>query len=164
VGARYKPFSTQNVVFTVERLIALGHTAYDDWLVRLGYSSDAGADLHPALPGWRTWQFYTESAYFMKQGRLIQPFEARYGHSWRLDALDSQLVVFPHIAIACNFDSRATQRLALGIGPGVGLRYWFRSGADSAPASWADLNVQYRLPLTSAARAKGLVVRLTLCF
>jgi hypothetical protein len=164
VGARYKPLSSQNLVLTVEKLMRGGHYAYDDWLFRVGYSIDDGIDLHPVKPDWQTWQFYTESAYFTKQKRLIQPVELRYGHSWRLDSISDHLAIFPHAAIAGDYDSRASQRLALGMGPGIGVRYWFRESVYRAPASWFDLNLQYRVRLTDADRAKGLVVRATLWF
>ncbi|MGG1947535.1 bacteriophage N4 adsorption protein A [Trinickia sp. NRRL B-1857] len=164
MGARYKPFPSRDLVFTVEKLIKGGRTAYDDTLFRIGYSLDEGIDLHPIKPDWPSWQIYTESAYFANQGRFIQPVELRYGHAWRLDSIGGRLVVFPHAAVAGDFDSRAPHRLALGVGPGVGLRYWFRESAYRAPASWFDLNVQYRLRLTDANRAKGLVVRTTLWF
>ncbi|WP_254607794.1 bacteriophage N4 adsorption protein A [Burkholderia aenigmatica] len=164
IGARYKPLSSQNLMLTVEKLMTGGRYAYDDWLFRIGYSVDDGLDLHPVKPDWQTWQFYTESAYFVNQARLIQPVELRYGHSWRLGSISDHLVLFPHAVIAGDFDSRAQQRLALGIGPGVGLRYWFRESVYRAPASWLDLNIQYRLHLTDADRAKGLVIRTTLWF
>jgi hypothetical protein len=164
MGARYKPFASRNLVFTVEKLIKGGRTAYDDTLFRIGYSLDEGIDLHPVKPDWPSWQIYTESAYFANQGRFIQPVEMRYGHAWRLDSMSGRLVVFPHAALAGDYDSRAPHRLALGVGPGIGLRYWFREGAYRAPASWFDLNIQYRLRLTDADRAKGLVIRTTLWF
>ncbi|MFP3480399.1 hypothetical protein SB780_36720, partial [Burkholderia sp. SIMBA_057] len=53
---------------------------------------------------------------------------------------------------------------AIGVGPGIQFRYWFREGRYTAPASYVDVTVQYRFPLTSAARARGLVVRATLWF
>lgn len=164
VGARYKPFASQNLVLTAEKLIRGGQYAYDDWLFRIGYSIDEGIDLHPVKPDWQTWQFYTESAYFSKQGRLVQPVELRVGHSWRLDSVSDRLVLFPHAAIAGDYDSRAPHRLALGIGPGIGMRYWFGENAYRAPASWLDLNIQYRVRLTDADRAKGLAIRATLWF
>ncbi|KVR79690.1 3-isopropylmalate dehydratase [Burkholderia vietnamiensis] len=164
VGARYKPLSSQNLVFTAEKLMTGGRYAYDDWLFRVGYSIDGGIDLHPVKPDWTTWQFYTESAYFVRQQRLVQPVELRYGHSWRIDSISSHLVMFPHAAIAGDYDTRALHKLALGIGPGIGMRYWFRESAYRAPASWIDLDVQYRVRLTDADRAKGLVVRATLWF
>jgi hypothetical protein len=50
------------------------------------------------------------------------------------------------------------------VGPGVQFRFWFRESRYSAPASWADLTVQYHIPLTSAARARGLAAQLTLWY
>jgi hypothetical protein len=163
VGARYK-LSSQNLVFTAEKLMTGGRYAYDDWLFRVGYSIDGGIDLHPVKPDWMTWQFYTESAYFVRQQRLVQPVELRYGYSWRIDSISSHLVMFPHAAIAGDYDTRALHKLALGIGPGIGMRYWFRESAYRAPASW----IGPRRPVSRAVDRRGprqrLVVRATLWF
>ncbi|NPT39789.1 bacteriophage N4 adsorption protein A [Paraburkholderia sp. 1N] len=164
VGARYKPLADQNVVFTAERLIRVGNLSVNDWLARIGYSSEAGTDLRVTEPSWRSWQAYAEAAYFVSEGRYIIYSELRYGHTWRLPAINDHLTVYPHLALAGDHDNRQTNQTAIGIGPGIQFRFWFRESRYSAPASWADVTVQYRLPLTSAARARGLVVRATLWF
>ncbi|KFG97674.1 signal peptide protein [Burkholderia paludis] len=164
VGARYKPIPDQNVVLTAERLFHIGSLSTTDWLMRLGYSSEAGTDLMVTEPSWRSWQAYVEGAYFIREGRYIIYSELRYGHTWRLSTLSDRLTVYPHAAIAGDHDNREPNETAIGAGPGVQLRYWFREGRYSAPASYLDVTVQYRFPLTSAARARGLVVRATLWF
>jgi hypothetical protein len=68
------------------------------------------------------------------------------------------------VALVFDHDSRETNKTAIGIGPGVQFRFWFRENRYSAPASWADVTVQYRFPLTSAARARGVVVQATLWY
>lgn len=164
VGARYKPLASQNLVISGERLVRIGSLSVNDWLVRLGYSSEAGTDLMVTEPSWRSWQVYAEADYFFKQGRYILYSELRYGHTWSLPSISDHLTVYPHVALAGDHDNRQTDQTAIGIGPGVQFRFWFRESRYSAPASWAELTVQYRLPLTSAARARGLVVRATLWF
>lgn len=164
VGVRYKPFPEQNVVMTAERLFRIGSLATNDWLLRLGYSSEAGTDLLVTEPSWRSWQAYVEGAYFVSEGRYIIYSELRYGHTWRLPVLGERLTVYPHVAIAGDHDNREPHETALGIGPGVQFRYWFREDRYSAPASYVDVTVQYRIPLTSAPRARGLVVRATMWF
>ncbi|WP_423761451.1 NfrA family protein [Burkholderia sp. NLJ2] len=164
VGVRYKPIPDQNVVMTAERLFHVGSLSMTDWLMRLGYSSEAGTDLRVTEPSWRSWQAYVEGAYFIKAGRYIIYSELRYGHTWRLTALSDRLTVYPHAAVAGDHDNRQPDKTAIGAGPGIQFRYWFREGRYSAPASYLDVTVQYRFPLTSAARARGLVVRATLWF
>ncbi|QVN19564.1 NfrA family protein [Burkholderia pyrrocinia] len=164
VGVRYKPLPDQNVVMTAERLFHIGSLSMTDWLMRLGYSSEAGTDLRVTEPSWRSWQAYVEGAYFIKAGRYIIYSELRYGHTWRLPMLSDRLTVYPHAAVAGDHDNRQPDKTAIGAGPGIQFRYWFREGRYSAPASYLDVTVQYRFPLTSAARARGLVVRATLWF
>lgn len=164
VGARYKPLPSQNLVVTAERLFKIGNLSTNDFLFRLGYSSEDGTDLRVTEPSWRSWQAYVEGAYFIKAGRYIIYSELRYGHTWRLSPISDKLTVYPHVALAGDHDNKATDQTAIGIGPGLQFRFWFRESKYSAPASWADVTVQYRFPLTSAARARGLVVRATLWF
>ncbi|MGY4729316.1 NfrA family protein [Burkholderia pyrrocinia] len=164
VGVRYKPIPDQNVVMTAERLFHVGSLSMTDWLMRLGYSSEAGTDLRVTEPSWRSWQAYVEGAYFIKAGRYIIYSELRYGHTWRLTALSDRLTVYPHAAVAGDHDNRQPDKTAIGVGPGIQFRYWFREGRYSAPASYLDVTVQYRFALTSAVRARGLVVRATLWF
>lgn len=164
VGARYKPIVDQNLVVTAERLVRIGRFSTNDWLARLGYSSEAGSDLRVTQPSWRSWQAYAEIAYFLKQGRYVLYSELRYGHTWALPAISDRLTVYPHAAFVFSHDNRERVKTAMGIGPGVQFRFWFRENRYSAPASWADVTIQYRVALTSAARARGLVVQATLWF
>ncbi|WP_269503588.1 NfrA family protein [Burkholderia sp. IMCC1007] len=164
VGARYKPLADQNVVLTAERLFHIGSLSMTDWLMRLGYSSEGGTDLRVTEPSWRSWQAYVEGAYFIKAGRYIIYSELRYGHTWRLPMISDRLTVYPHVAVAGDHDNRESDQTAIGAGPGIQVRYWFREGRYTAPASYLDVTVQYRFGVTSAARARGLVVRATLWF
>lgn len=165
VGARYKPIKDINLVFTAERLFRIGQLTTNDTLLRIGFSTDQGLDLQVTKPRWQTWQVYGEAAYFLNQGRMILSTEARYGHTWLLNSISDRLTVYPHIVLAGDHDNKAIgQQLALGVGPGINFRYWFRESQYAAPASWLDLTVQYRLPLTHADRAKGVVARAILWF
>lgn len=164
VGARYKPVSDINIVLTAEKLFPIGDLASNDWLMRAAYSTGDGIDIRPYNHDWNAWQFYTEGAYFVNAGRYIQSMESRYGHSWRMDKMDSHLVVTPHMALAGDFDSGATLRTALGAGPGVSLRYWFREDRHNAPASWFELTSQYRFEFTNTQRAHGLTLHAILWY
>jgi Bacteriophage N adsorption protein A C-term len=165
VGARYKPIKDINLVFTAERLFRIGQLTTNDTLLRIGFSTDQGLDLQVTKPRWQTWQVYGEGAYFLNQGRMIISTEMRYGHTWLLNSISDRLTVYPHIVLAGDHDNKAIDhQLALGVGPGINFRYWFRESHYAAPASWLDLTVQYRLPLTHADRAKGVVARAILWF
>lgn len=164
VGARYKPVGNINIVLTAEKLFSIGNLASNDWLMRVGYSTGDGIDVRPYDRHWNTWQFYTEGAYFVNANRYIQSIESRYGHSWRMGEADSRMVVTPHVVLAGDFDSRAIVRAALGAGPGVSLRYWFREDRYRAPASWLELTSQYRFEFTNTRRAQGLTLRATLWY
>ncbi len=164
VGARYKPLVDQNLVLSAERLVKLGSLSQNDWLLRMGYSSEAGNDLRVTEPSWRAWQVYAEADYFLHQGRYILYSQLRYGHTWAVPAISDHLTVYPHVALIFDHDSKAQDRTAISVGPGVQFRFWFREHHYSAPASYADLTVQYHIPLTSAARARGLAAQLTLWY
>lgn len=164
VGARYKPIADQNLVITAERLVRIGRFSTNDWLARLGYSSEAGSDLRVTQPSWRSWQVYAEADYFLHQGRYVLYSELRYGHTWAIPAISDHLTAYPHVAFVFDHDNRETNETAMGVGPGVQFRFWFRENRYSAPASWTDVTVQYRFRLTSAARARGVVVQATLWY
>jgi len=164
IGARYKPLVDQNLVLSAERLVRIGSQSQNDWLMRLGYSSEAGNDLRVTEPSWRAWQAYAEADYFLHQGRYVLYSQLRYGHTWAVTGISDHLTVYPHIAFVFDHDSKERDETAMSIGPGVQFRFWFREGRYSAPASYADLTVQYHIPLTSAARARGLAVQLTLWY
>lgn len=164
VGARYKPLVDQNLVLSGERLVRLGSLSQNDWLLRLGYSSEAGNDLRVTEPSWRAWQVYAEADYFLHQGRYVLYSQLRYGHTWSIPQISDHLTVYPHVALIFDRDSREQNQTAISIGPGVQFRFWFRESRYSAPASYADLTVQYHIPLTSAARARGLAAQLTLWY
>ncbi|HZW25081.1 MAG TPA: tetratricopeptide repeat protein [Gallionella sp.] len=164
IGARYKPIGDMNVVLTAEKLFRVGNLASDDLLLRAGYSTGDGSDIRPYQKDWSVWQFYTEGAYFAQAGRYIQSLDTRYGHSWRMDAMDRRLVMSPHLALIGNFDSRAAQQTALGVGPGVSLRYWFRESTYQAPASWFELTAQYLAELTQTGREQGLILNAILWY
>lgn len=161
MGARYKPFMTQNLIFTLERLVALGDASVGDWLLRLGYSVGGGTDLSVLRVNWLTWQVFGESAYFVAAERLLLSGEAHYGVTLPL-ARASRLTFNGYPVVAADYDSLAATPFAPAGGAGVGLRYWFREDEYHAPASWLDFHVQYRF--ASAERAHGLLIRTLLAF
>jgi hypothetical protein len=74
----------------------------------------------------------------------------------RLDAINQNLVFFPHIVVAANYDDSFARREAYGIGPGGSLRYWFGGSEYVAPPSYLELTLQYRFRIAGDSRAEGI--------
>ncbi|WP_210184856.1 NfrA family protein [Bradyrhizobium icense] len=156
VGARWKPFSNANLVFEVDRLIALGDAARDDTLLRALYSYTVGTDLRVLDASWPTWYVYAEVDRFLEKRQLVAIMEGRFGRSFRLDAISSNLVFFPHAVLAANYDDSFANRSAYSAGAGGSLRYWFGGTKYTAPPSYWELTLQYRWRLAGDQRAQGI--------
>lgn len=164
LGVRYKPFRRHNLVLALERRFALGARAgEDDWLLRAGWSSGRGTEWDPARASWTTWQVYAEAAYFLDAERLVGPFDARIGRSWKLTGWHGA-VLTPYLGIAGEYDDAQSPSMAAGIGPGVSLRYWFGETRHRAASSYVDFTLHYRFRLTDARRGGGLFGQLALYF
>lgn len=156
VGARWKPFTDQNLILEASYLFPGGSVARTDWLFRIAYSTGEGSDLRVDVPDWTYWQVYGEGDYFALNPETIGNFEARLGRSYRLDAISDKVVFTPFLAIGGAYDSVLATPGALGAGPGANLRIWFREGAYAAPRSYVDFTVQYRWRLAGDERAQGV--------
>lgn len=155
-GARWKPFTDQNLILEVSYLFPGGSAARTDWLFRIAYSTGEGSDLRVDVPDWTYWQVYGEGDYFALNPETIGNFEARYGRSYRLDGISDKVVFTPFLAIGGAYDSVLATPGALGAGPGANLRFWFREGTYAAPRSYVDFTLQYRWRLAGDDRAQGV--------
>ncbi len=164
VGARWKPFGGINLVFEVSRLFPIGKDARADVLLRAGYSDGGGTDLRVDVPDWWTWQIYGDIGYYVEEAQTIGVFEARAGRSFRLDGISNRLVLTPFLAVGGGYDNLLAIPEAIGAGPGLNLRYWFRESKYMAPMSSLDVNVQYRFKLTGDDRAQGVFAGITLSY
>jgi tetratricopeptide (TPR) repeat protein len=164
LGARYKPLRDYNVVFAVERRLALGERAGDDdWVVRAGFSAGRETDWNATRRTWTTWQVYTESVYFIEAERLIVPFEARLGRSWKVPQWHGA-VATAFLGVAGEYDEAQQPKSAAGIGPGIALRYWFGETKHRAFPQYLDFAIQYRFRLTDARRGGGFFGQLVFSF
>ncbi len=154
-GARWKPFSEQNLVFEVSRLIPVGSVSRWDWLLRTAYSKGEGGDLRLDTTHWSYWQVYAELDRFTEVHQTLGLAEFRLGHSFRLPGFDDKIVFTPFAVVGAAYDSLLPIPDAFGAGAGVNLRFWFRQDQYSGPASFLDLNVQYRFKLAGDDRAAG---------
>jgi tetratricopeptide (TPR) repeat protein len=154
-GARWKPLTDINLVLEAGRLFRIGKYARNDWQLRVAYSTGEGGDLRRDTDNWRYWQIYAEANRFLETPQTLASAEARFGHSFRVDAVSPNLVFSPFVAVGAAYDSTLATRAAYGAGPGVNLRYWFREDRYTAPMSFIDLSVQYRARLAGDRRAEG---------
>ena len=134
LGARVKPLSSLNLVLAIERRLKVGRLSSNDWLLRAGYSYTHGTDLRIDADSWFTVQVYAEAGRFLRAHRSYATFEANLGRSIRLNDSDAQLVLFPHLVLAADHDSKLAPA----------------SAAPAAPASVAAVAVQpdrYQAPV-----------------
>jgi predicted Zn-dependent protease len=164
VGARWKPWSSQNVVLSFGRLVPIGSQASSDWLAQLAYSDGIGTDLRVDRPSWWTTQWYAEAGRYLQHPQTYGLASLQAGRSFRLDGADPRLVVFPHLTLNTDYNSLNQQRSATGLGPGVNLRYWFREDAYHAPRSYVEVSLQYRMKISGDERARGFFMSTTLSY
>jgi tetratricopeptide (TPR) repeat protein len=164
IGARWRPFTDINLVFEASRLFPIGKYSRTDTLLRVAYSDGYGTDLRVDVPDWWTWQIYGDLGYYIEESQTIGTFEARAGHSFRLDGISKRLVLSPFVAVGGGYDSSLATPEALGAGAGLNLRYWFREMEYNAPMSYIDLNIQYRARLAGDERAQGVFAGVTLSY
>jgi bacteriophage N4 adsorption protein A len=163
LGARVKPLVDVNLVLAIERRFAIGSKSTTDWLPRVAYSADTGTDLRVDVPSWMTATVYAEAGRFIKQRQNYATFEGQVGRSFRLDAVNPKLVIFPHAVLGADYNSNIAvgSKNAVGAGVGVTLRHWFNEDRYNAPRSYADLSLQYRARISGDDRAKGVFLRAT---
>jgi tetratricopeptide (TPR) repeat protein len=162
VGARWKPFSDHNLVLEVDKLFRLGDAARNDTLLRAAYSYTVGTDLRVIDPSWPTWYIYAEVDRFLEKSQLVGIAEGRFGRSFRLDPISSNLVFFPHAVLAASYDDAFGNRQAYSAGVGGSLRYWFGDTKYLAPPSYWELTLQYRFRVAGDNRAEGIFAQTSL--
>ena len=162
VGIRAKPFASQNLVLSFERLVSLGSAARDDWLARIGYSWSLGTGFDPFRASWPYVTVYGDAALAFPTGPdLFLTGEIRAGQSWRIG---DRFSVTPHLVVVGSRqeDGAVTTRL-IETGPGISLKYYFGDSAYRAFGANAEVLVQYRAKLggnstgTSGAAATFVV-------
>jgi bacteriophage N4 adsorption protein A len=166
LGARVKPLVDVNLVLALERRFAVGSKTTTDWLPRVAYTAGTGTDLHVDASSWMTATAYAEAGRFIKQRQTYATFEGQVGRSFRLDAINPKLVVFPHAVLGADYNSSLTSgsKAATGVGAGVNLRYWYNEDRYNAPRSYSDVSLQYRTRIAGDDRARGVFLRFTLAY
>lgn len=159
IGLRYKPFSDTNLILEASRMIALGDLARDDWMLRAAWSAEAGGDLRFDRSSWPAWRVYGDVAHLIDAEQTLGVAEARFGRAFRTSDRD---IVTPFVAVRGSYDSLLADETAVGAGPGVSWRHWFREGPYAAPASYIDLSVGYQFGLSGGDRAEGVFLGINL--
>lgn len=163
LGIRYKPFSGTNFVTSFSRVFS-SSGGRNDWLAQLGYSDGSGTDLRVDVPSWWTTRVSAEAGRYLTSRQSYALAELQAGRSFRLGDAQARWVLFPHSSLAADYDSRAVEQTAIGLGPGITARYWFNEDVYSAPRSYVDLSLQYRFRVSGARRGQGLFVNTTLSY
>jgi len=157
LGARWKPFASQNFVFAAERFVPIGRNSRTDWLLRGAWSGGEGGGLRVDRADWPYWQIYVEGDRFIQHPQTLGTLEARYGRAY---AAGHNLVAMPYLAFSAGYDSLLYRRTTVSIGPGVAMRWSFREDTHHAPQSCVELNLQYRVRVAGDDRSSGLVATL----
>lgn len=150
IGIRFKPLARTNLIFSAERLVALGDNARDDWMLRASYSWDQGYGFNPQEKQWRYLTFYGDIAVIdPKSPDIFLASEIRVGESFRVG---SAMSLTPHMMLNSVYqkDDYHTIRIIEG-GPGVSLKYY------SEPST-IEVLIQYRQKLAgNSPDASGFI-------
>ncbi|HEV3426724.1 MAG TPA: bacteriophage N4 adsorption protein A [Paraburkholderia sp.] len=156
LGARVKPFTSTNAIFAFERILPIGSSVRGDWLARAAWSDGFGTALRQDAPSWWTGVAYGEVGHYIEHPSTYATANVRLGRTFRLDAIDPRLTVFPHLVAGADYDSAIDHSVPVGIGAGLAARFWFRGGPYDAPRSFVDVSVQYRVRVAGDDRARGV--------
>ncbi|MBW7837860.1 MAG: tetratricopeptide repeat protein [Sphingomonadales bacterium] len=151
VGVRYKPWRDQNLVFSAERLAALGREARNDWMLRASYSWDMGFDLRPEEKSWTYATLYLDAAMIdVTDPDVLLAGEGRYGRSFLIGggAYGPAVLATPHLVIAGNVQKDAFHTTTLvEAGPGLSAKLFFADTPEAAHGGTLELLVQYRVKI-----------------
>jgi len=156
LGARVKPFASTNALFAFERVFPIGSSVRGDWLARAAWSGGFGGERRLDVTSWWTGLVYGETGHYVQHPSTYATANARFGRTFRVDALDPRLTVFPHLVAGADYDSAIDHSVPVGVGAGVAARFWFRGGPYDAPRSYVDVSLQYRVRVAGDGRARGV--------
>jgi len=124
-------------------------------LLRAAFFHGQGTDLRVDTWTWPTWQIYADFNRFVASGETVASADLRIGQSYRLDALNRNLVLFR--TSACLRATTTSLQPPTPIPPAwCTLRYWFREDKYTAPMSYVDLrrNIGFDWVATVALKAR----------
>ncbi len=161
-GLRYRPFASQNVVLSAERLVAVGSDARDDWLFRASYSFLDGMDIDPRPSPTNFTSMYVDSAVIPSDNSAVfLNSEILQGISFKIPPY---VVLSPHVVAFGQFIDDAETESALGLGPGLRATLWLGESRYEAARAYALVDVQYRWQAAGGLDSDGLFVRFVVGF
>lgn len=143
IGARYKPFRTQDMFASIERLVKVGDQSQSDWLARLSYAWTTGYELKLNQSSWNQTLFYSDLGYFFPNAGVTALYsELRQGRSFNYR---NRLTVTPHLLLAGRGQRPDPQHVSyLEGGAGVALKILFNENRYAAERSSLEFLAQYR--------------------
>ena len=151
IGLRYRPLKSHNLVLAVERLMAIGDDARNDWMLRASFSWDKGFDLKPQASSWTFATLYLDAA-LIDPGSpdILLTAEGRFGHSWIMggNGHGSTWTITPHAVTAAFWqDDDFHTTMLVEAGPGLSVKLYFADAPEAAHAGALELLLQYRIKL-----------------
>lgn len=162
VGARYKPFKTQDLFVSIERLFKIGSQAQNDWLARASYAWTQGYDIRPNESSWNQTLFYGDLGYFFPNSGITALYsEVRQGRTFNYA---NQFTVTPHVMAAGRVQRPDPDKSSYAeVGAGIAVKYRFNENRYEAERSSAEVVLQYRHSL-SERRNSGWVATAAISF
>lgn len=145
IGVKIRPFAAHDMVFSAERLIAVGRAGRDEWMIRTGYSYTTGLS-----PRFSNDTAGRPAARLYLDGALIDPGtpdlylsgESRAGWAWQSAA---STILWPHAVIAANVqDDRFGDASIVEAGAGMAFHAHFGENRYRQWHNTLELSVQYR--------------------
>jgi adsorption protein A len=124
LGIRYKPFESQNLFLSGERIFKIGDATSSGWLGRGMYSWSRGQDL---MPGRRVRDYslvYGDAGYFTPNGGMMALYsEIQQGASMRFL---SNILLKPHVVVDGRYQNHnMPQGTYVEAGGGMSVQFFF---------------------------------------
>ncbi|MFQ5346922.1 MAG: tetratricopeptide repeat protein [Rhodothalassiaceae bacterium] len=153
IGLKLKPLAGETFVLGVERLIAVGAFARNDWLLRASWSRGDGFEAPVGRRRWLFWSLYGDLALIDPADPDLQVnAEARLGGGMMLGPVHLR----PHLQLSTLLvdDAGGTTSLLEG-GPALAIRLAFGGDRYRADPRALGLTLAYRARLAGNARNRN---------
>lgn len=164
VGVRWRPLAATNLLVGVERLVAVGDAARDDWLLGVDWSAGRGYERPPLASRWGYWSVLGQAA-------LIDPAaadwlvsgDARAGRAW---GLGEHWALRAGVALNTLAQHGFGDTLSLvEAGPGLALVWRAPGSPERAGTGRVRLELRWRHKLAGrTANRSGLTLTLSAGF
>lgn len=145
IGIKGKPFPSQNLYLSAERLIPLGIFARDDWLLRATWSHGSGYQKPEGQNSWFNWSVYADAA-------VIDPSDpdffgsarAQFGKSWQIGPDGLNTKVTPFISISSVIQEADFTTTLVEAGPGIEFNVELPISKAFYFPNTVDIRTEYR--------------------